>query len=251
YLDRRDGYHGFLRKKITPDVVKNAGGMTTVTANLREAMENHGLIARHTVTVPNVVDVDFFRPPPLKEHRDKTIFIHLSCFEERSKNMSGILKAAKLLSELRQDFLLYMVGEGIDWEKAVQEADRLKLKDKFVYFTGLKQGQDLLQLMQRADVMLLYSHYENLPVVILEAFSCGMPVISSDVGGIAEHLSAERGMLIPPGDSKLLSNTMAEMMMKLPEYDRNKIRNYAVNHFSMPVIGSQFDHLYQKVLQEQ
>ncbi len=250
YLGRRDGYHGFLRKQITPNVVKNAGALTTVTDNLREAMENHGLTARRTVTVPNVVDVDFFRPKPDKIPHDKTIFMHLSCFEERSKNMSGILKAVKLLSERRTDFLLYMVGEGIDWHKAVQEAERLGLKDKFVYFTGLKQGADLLQLMQRADVMLLYSHYENLPVVILEAFACGIPVISSDVGGIAEHLSAERGMLIPPGDSRVLANTMEKMMMKLPEYNREAIRKYAINRFSMQVIGSQFDNLYRKVLQE-
>lgn len=251
YLDRRDGYHGFLRKQITPNVVKNAGGLTTVTDNLREAMEKYGLKNLRAVTVPNVVDVAFFRPPSHKEVHDKTIFIHLSCFEERSKNMSGILKAVKLLSERRQDFLLYMVGEGIDWEKAVQQAEEDNLKDKFVYFTGLKQGAELLSLMQRADAMMLYSHYENLPVVILEAFSCGMPVISSDVGGIAEHLSAERGMLIPPGDSRLLADTMEKMMMKLPEYDSESIRKYAENRFSMQVIGGQFNDLYQKVLHEQ
>ncbi len=250
YLSRRNGYQGFMRKLITPHVVKHAGGLTTVTDNLREAMKNHGLIARRTVTIPNVVDVDFFRPPLSKQHHDKTIFIHLSCFEERSKNMSGILQAVKQLSKERQDFLLYMVGEGVDWDKTVREAEKLQLKDKFVYFTGLKQGQELLQLMQRADIMVLYSHYENLPVVILEAFSCGMPVISSNVGGIAEHLSDERGILIPPGDSLLLAHTMEKMMEKLPEFDHDRIRNYAVNHFSMKVVGSQFDHLYQKVLLE-
>ncbi|MDZ7776941.1 MAG: glycosyltransferase [Bacteroidales bacterium] len=244
YLPRNNGYKGFLRKMMTTAVVKKASALTTVTDNLRYAMENLRIVSRYPVTVPNVVDVDFFRPPAEKENTDKTIFIHVSCFEERSKNMSGILDAVYELHKKRDDFILYMVGEGIDLEQTIRYAEEAGIKDKVVFFTGLQQGDELLKLMQRADAMVMFSHYENLPVVILEAFACGIPVISSEVGGIAEHLAPARGILIPSGDKQALVAAMETMAATSHTYNHQDIRQYAEEHFSMPVIAAQFDKLY-------
>src|SRR5690606_41213396 len=67
--------------------------------------------------------------------------------------------------------------------------------DDVVTFTGLKQGEELASLLRGSDLMLMFSHYENLPVVISEALCCGVLVISSDVGGIREVLKPRYGTL--------------------------------------------------------
>ncbi len=248
YQPQHNNFKGFFRKWLTRIVVKEASAVSPVSLDLQKAMESHDLRNEHYTVIPNVVDVDFFHPGKEKKGTEKTVFIHLSCMEERSKNMSGILNAVKALSTKRDDFLVYMVGEGIDLEASIRSAEEMGLKDKVVFFTGLKEGEQLLKLMQRADAMLLFSRYENLPVVILEAFACGMPVISSDVGGISEHVNNERGILVKPLDEQALTEAMGEMIESKDDYNSKSIRQYATARFSMEVIGKQFDKIYSEAI---
>ena len=250
YLPSNDSYTGRVRKLATRLVVHNAKAVTTVTRNLKEAMENRGLKNRNYFIVPNVVDTHFFKPSPSAGEtitKTKTL-IHVSCFEERSKNMSGILRVIRKLSEKRNDFQIYMVGEGEDLDRTIKMAGEMGLKDRYVHFTGLKQGEELLELMQLSDLMVMFSHYENLPVVILEAFACGIPVISSDVGGIREHLTKERGGLVPPEDEETFLVEINSLLDRLDSFDKHAIRDYAVKHFSKEAIGQQFNEIYTKVL---
>jgi len=248
YLPQNNSYSGWVRKLVTKLVVRKAAAVTTVTRNLKEAMEKWGLKNKNYQVVPNVVDTDFFHPATNSENKEIKNLIHLSCFEERSKNMSGILRVLQRLSEQRSDFRLNMVGEGEDLEQTIEMAEKLKIKDRFVFFAGLKQGEELLQYMQNADVMIMFSHYENLPVVILEAFACGLPVLSSDVGGISEHLTDEKGRLVPPGDEEIFLSELNRILDNLDRFDRDKIRKYAVNHFSNDAVGKQFDAIYREIL---
>lgn len=249
YLPQNNSYRGWLRKLMTRLVVKNAAELTTVTENLRKAMQKRRLKNKSSAIVPNVVDVNLFKPTDHPRKEGPIRLLHLSCFEERSKNMSGILRVVKKLSAKRTDFQLNMVGEGEDRQATLALAEQMGIKDRYVFFPGLKQGKALLEQMQEADLMVMFSHYENLPVVILEAFACGMPVISSDVGGIAEHLNNERGALVPPADEEAFLQRLEQLMDNLESFDRQAIREYAVTHFSNEVIGEQFCQIYQKVLE--
>lgn len=248
YLPQNNSYSGWVRKLVTKLVVRKAAAVTTVTRNLKEAMEKWGLKNKNYQVIPNVVNTDFFLPATNSENKGIKNLIHLSCFEERSKNMSGILRVIHRLSEQRSDFKLNMVGEGEDLEQTIVMAEKLKIKDRFVFFTGLKQGQELLQYMQNADIMVMFSYYENLPVVILEAFACGLPVISSDVGGIREHLPEERGILVPPEDEETFLRELNRILDNLDRFDKDKIRKYAVNYFSNDAVGKQFDAIYRQTL---
>lgn len=250
YLPSNDSYNGWLRKLTTRVVVKNAGAVTTVTRNLKEAMEDRGLKNRNYHIVPNVVDTHFFKPSLSAGDKQIKTLIHISCFEERSKNMSGILRVIRKLSEKRNDFQMFMVGEGIDLDRTIKMAGEMGLKDRYVHFTGLKQGEELLEFMQLSNLMVMFSHYENLPVVILEAFACGIPVISSDVGGIREHLTEERGVLVPPKDEETFLVEINSLLDRLDSFDKQAIRDYAVKHFSKEAIGRQFNDIYTKVLRK-
>ena len=82
----------------------------------------------------------------------------------------------------------------------------------------------------------------------MEAFASGVPVLSTSVGGIAEILSPERGILIPQGDEDALLQGMNQMLDHYHEYDHAAIRQYALNTFSNDIIGKQIFEAYKEVV---
>ena len=248
YLPGMDNFTGWFRKYLSRIVVRNASAVMPVTLNLQRAMESHGLINSHYHVIPNVVDTNLFRPKDLVVDKSRKMFLHVSCFEDKQKNISGILNVLKWLSERRQDWICIMTGEGIHFDRLVQYATDLQLKDKFVFFTGLRENEELVKLMQQACFQVLFSRFENLPVVIPESFACGVPFISTDVGGIAEHIHASLGKLIPSEDEDALFDCIDYMLDHYEEYDKKVIREYAMYHFSKEVIGSQIREVYDEVL---
>ena len=101
-----------------------------------------------------------------------------------------------------------------------------------------------------SDFLLLFSRFENLPCVIVEAMASGLPVLSTDVGGIAEILSPERGLLIASEDEEALLQGMRQLLDTCHTYDKEAIRAYAVRTFSPAVIGRQLAEVYAEVLGE-
>jgi glycosyltransferase involved in cell wall biosynthesis len=109
YLPVTGTYKGFFRKIFTKLVAGNAEAISTVSLNLAKAMQSHGLSNRHYMVLPNVVDTEAFIPQSGKVKSDKKQFIHISCFEDRSKNISGLLRTISKLASLRNDFECIMV----------------------------------------------------------------------------------------------------------------------------------------------
>jgi glycosyltransferase involved in cell wall biosynthesis len=251
YLPQMDNFKGRLRKIATRLVVRKASAVMPVTENLRESMERHHLLNRNYRIIPNVVDIDMFVIRERPGHRDKKSFIHVSCFEDKQKNISGILRVLKRLSEKRTDWTCQMVGEGIHLEKLVAYAKELDLEGEYVFFHGLKENEELARHMAEADFQVLFSRFENLPVVILESYACGVPVLSTDVGGIKEHLHAGLGILIPSENENELFEQINYMLDNHAGYSKEKLRDYAFRHFSKEVIGKQLYEVYSAVVSNQ
>ncbi len=98
-------------------VVRNSAAVSTVSENLALAMQSHGLHHQHYLVLPNVVDTEAYILVNPSIAKAKKRFIHISCFEDRSKNISGLLRTIGKLAKLRNDFECIMVGEGIDLQK--------------------------------------------------------------------------------------------------------------------------------------
>ncbi len=248
YLPGMDTYNGTFRKLITQRVIKHASAVMPVTANLRDAMISNKLRNNNYVVIPNVVDIDLFRPMETRPRREKKKIVHLSCFADIQKNISGILRVLKRLSEKRDDFECIMIGDGIDFGMLKSFSDNLGLTGKFVHFKGLKENEELARLMSDADFMIMFSNHENLPVVILESYACGVPVISTRVGGIHEHMNHDLGKLTTPKDEDEFYEVINETLDFPEKYNKEKIRKYAVEHFSNEVIGNALFKVYSDVL---
>ena len=145
------------------------------------------------------------------------------------------MRVVERLWQQRQDFELHVIHdyEAPEFKAFVKDHN---LSD-CVIFHGKKTSEEVAQAYQEADFFVLFSNFENLPCVIVEAFASGVPVLSSAVGGIAEILSPERGILIPSGDEEALLQGMNTMLDHSQDYDRQAIRDYAIKTFSAEKIG--------------
>ncbi len=244
YLPITNTYHGLLRKAITKIVVRNAAITTVVTNNLRKAMQAHGLKSNYKI-IHNVVDTDLFQINEKKE--DLFTFVHVSCFEDRSKNISGMLEAIAALSRQRQDFRIMMIGEGEDLDAMKSKAKELKL-NQIVRFYGLLENKNLSQTMSSGHCLLMFSNYENIPVVINESFACGLAVIATEVGGIPEHVDKQKGMLVKAGDKKALRDAMNHMIDHWSDFRPEKLRDYALKNSSKQAVAKSLDQLYTEAM---
>lgn len=244
YLPGND-FSGFFRKWATKIVVKHASVVTTVTENLAKAMQSHGLKNPNYMVLPNVVDTYLFQ---IKPHENATPkIIHISCFEDKSKNISGLLESLKILRDKGIAYQAVLVGDGMDYEAMKQKATFLHLNDN-VTFTGMLQGQELVDVLASGDFLVLSSNYENMPVVILEAFACGLPVVSTNVGGISEIVNESNGLLVPPHDAEKLANAMQKMLESYQNYDANTLRDSIIKKFSNEAVGKLLNSLYSTTL---
>lgn len=244
YLPGND-FSGFLRKKLTKIVVKRASIVTTVTENLAKAMQNHGLKNSDYIVLPNVVDTNQFKIKPHKNEIPK--IIHISCFEDKSKNISGLLESLKLLDDKNVSFQAVLIGDGMDFDLIKQKAASLGLNGK-VIFTGLLQGEELVNTMSSGDFLVLSSNYETQGVVLLEAFACGIPVVSTNVGGIPEIANESNSILVPPHDPEKLADAMHKMINKHREYNANTLRNNIIDKFSTQSVGKLLDDIYTNTI---
>lgn len=242
YLPGND-FSGFLRKIATRIVVKNASTVTTVTENLAKAMQNHGLKNKNYVVLPNVVDVNLFKP--IEKHNSKAKIIHISCFEDKSKNISGLIDALTILESKSIEYQCVLIGEGIDFE-VIKSYAETKLNHENIRFTGLLQGQALADELASGDFLVLSSNYENMPVVILEALACGLPVVSTNVGGIKEMVDENCGILVPAKSIEKLANAM-QTMIENHNYDVNLLRNKVLSKYSHEAVGQFLDKIYKKM----
>lgn len=247
YLPSVNGFSGFWRKKISKIVVKQASAVLPVSQNLAQAMQAQNLQNHNYQIVNNVVDDVFFKIK--HRHRtDKIRAIHVSTFEDKSKNISGILRNIANISQKRQDFELIFVGIGIDYKAMYKLAKQLKLLNTLVYFKGELDPTEVAQAMVDSDFLLMYSNYENMPVVISEAMACGLPVLTTDVGGIHEHMDASKGILCPPKDDQEFCIAFEHMLNNYQQYDKSKISSYAQQQFSYQAVADKLNCVYQTTL---
>ena len=242
YLPGND-FSGFLRKTACKLVVRNAKTVTTVTDNLATAMNNHGLKNDNYVVLPNVVNLDMFHIS--EKNNNPCKIIHISCFEDKSKNISGLLESLKIIDDKGIDFQCKLIGEGLDLDLMKGKAKELQLINK-VSFTGLLQGQALADVLSSGDFLVLSSNYENMPVVILEALASGLPVVSTNVGGIKEMIDDTKGILVEPRNKEALAEAMIKMIETHKNYDANYLRNSVIEKYGYESVGMFLSRLYNK-----
>lgn len=246
YLSEDGSYKGFLKKIITKIAVHKASFITTVSESLKNAMISHGLKNEYAI-IPNVVDVNLFTPSLKKDIKKKVSLLTVADMDDRAKNISGIINVIKRLSLSRTDFEYHIIGDGNDRGSLEGLALKEKVLNKYVFFHGAKNSFEVADAMKKADLFILFSNYDNMPCVMTEAFASGLPVIGSAIHGMKEHIKQGLGMLVTPGNENELYNTIQAAIEYSDSFNKNGMRQYALDNFSYEAVGKMFDVIYKKV----
>ena len=245
YLPESNGFHGWLRKMLTRRVVRNASAVMPVSETLKKAMLGSGLKNQNYIVVPNMADTDLFRIGVQQVGSGRSRLIHISCFEDKPKNLSGFLQVIKKISETRNDFECYMIGDGPEFSTWKKRTEELGILDTTVFFTGLKTQDELVKEIQSAGFLVLSSNYETFGTVVIEALSCGIPVVATRVGIVPEVINEINGIIVPAGDETALENAILEMLEKYRSFDKEMIRNSVIHKFGNGTVSKQLLEIYQ------
>ena len=128
------------------------------------------------------------------------------------KNIEGILRVIKKLENEIDDFRFKIIGENS--EMYISFAKKIGLNLKKTIFIDQIPHEEIAENLKESNLFILFSNYENLPCVILEAFSCGIPVISTNVGGIEEYFPDNFGKLIDIKDEEKLKEEILNFYNK-------------------------------------
>ena len=207
----------------------------SVSNSLKELAGELGIDSQKIVVVPNGVDTDRFSPVDQSEARRKLdlpmkipVLISVGALVERK----GFHRVIELLPQLRQEFhgLMYLVVGGAsaegDWTLQLSAlAESLNVSEA-VRFLGEVPPDELKLPLSAADVFVLATRNEGWANVLLEAMSCGLPAVTTDVGGNREVVSEPYlGTIVQFDDQDALLAALRETILK--NWDRNLIRGYA------------------------
>lgn len=245
YTKESAAFQGYFRKKYYQYAAKSSNRITCVSEYLQKAVQSHNIEGNFSI-IPNVVDTELFQ---LKEHSNnqKTRIIHISNLTKTPKNIHLIVEALHQVGLKRNDFEVDFIGTGPDEDFMLEHLKKGSLADRF-HFHGEIELPQVAEILAKADFLLLYSQFETQSVVMLEAFACGVPVLSSNAGAISEHLNDKRGLLLAPNSTEVLAKGIEEMLGKYKSCDSSELRKYAIDKFSVASIQQQFLELYHQIL---
>ena len=233
-----------FKRRLYATIVRHAAVLLCVSSRLAAAMQSCGLAHPDCRTINNVVD-EFFYQQSLITHQTSNIktLLHVSCFDERAKNVKGLLRAAKQLADKRQDWQLVLVGTGIDYDEVRAFADGLNIPGGLLLWTGELTPGQVADRMHQADAFVLSSRFETYGAVLAEAAAAGLPIIATPVG-IADELGAH---IVQQDDVANHPKRFAEQIEQVLFSDKKTAPAVNTTRFTPQAVGAELKNIYTQV----
>lgn len=186
----------------------NAALRVTPSGFLRRVFAKHGLAAQ---VIPNIVDLTRFQARPAQVHGGAPHLV-VTRNLERIYDIPTALRAFAQVRQTWPQAQLTVAGSGPEKDRLQALAAELGIAAA-VRFAGRIDNADIAPLYASADVMLNPSTADNMPISILEALACGVPVVSTDAGGIPDLVKhGETALMVPVGDDKAMAAAVLRVL---------------------------------------
>jgi N-acetyl-alpha-D-glucosaminyl L-malate synthase BshA len=238
---------------ITRFSILHSQGLTAVSDYLAEQTKHDFGVPRERIEViPNFIDPETYYPGREPCHRDtlapggEKIVMHVSNFRAVKRIADVVMAFARIRDRI--DARLIMVGDGPERPRAREIAERLGIEDSVVF---LGKHAAIEELLSCADLFLLPSESESFGLAALEAMACGVPVITSDTGGLPEVVvEGEVGHLLPVGDFEGMADAGVSILADDARHTRfsEAARALAIERFSVDRVVPMYEAHYRRVL---
>lgn len=236
--------YSFLTKLLFKKIISHSSHIITVAKKLKTRVQLWAPLAKITV-IPNVVDTAIFNIKVQKAQQTNFNFVHISSMIPL-KNLDGLLSGFEKALQKNHNMHLTLVGRAPECvlnkiKQSVILQDKVICIGEVPYFKVKTE-------MVNSNALIQFSKFESLPCVILEALCCGLPVITSNVGGCAEVINSSNGILVESENIAQLSQAIHDMALNYNRFDNAKISENACNLFSYNVVANQVYSVYQGVI---
>jgi len=249
-------------KPLTRQVIRAnrwaSAGVDAILYNSRLSREQHetfGFAAERGQVIPNGFDTERLTPDAERGRvmrealgipREAIVIGHVARFHPM-KDHASFLRAAVEVMRQRSDVVCLLAGRDVNLENpALAGILPPELEQRF-YFVG--ERKDVPDLMRAMDLFCLSSWSEAFPNVLGEAMALGVPCVATDVGD-SRDIVGETGIVVPPSDSKALSDGLLAMLNRtanereaLGRAARARIEMY----YSLPSVVAQYRELYERL----
>jgi glycosyltransferase involved in cell wall biosynthesis len=192
--------------------------------------------------IPNVVDDNFFMPSSSVNNATTFQFIHISTLTYQ-KNFDDIITAIKYLTENFINFELHVFGPfNNEWQNKIKNAGL----EKYIFFEGEQPHEIILPFLQSSDALILYSRFETFGCVVIEAMSCGVPVIVSDISPMRELIrEGKDGIIVAKENPEKLAETLYQFTQYPLRPDKTALHREIAQRYGMKKIGELFERFYR------
>jgi glycosyltransferase involved in cell wall biosynthesis len=243
-----DWLSGPVRIQLGRAALFPADHIVTVSQNVEEPLLR--LVPRSKVTlVENGVDTEMFAPSPRQADRLRVLYVGLLT---PRKGVIDLFSASSILARQGVDHELWLVGgtptEGYEAERQVRQA---AASLDHVRWLGERPHEDMPGLLAEVDIFCLPSWWEAMPLSVLEAMSCGLPVVATHVGDVARLVEdTVTGLIVPPRSVDQLAAALGavlrdpQMRVRMGAAGRGR----ASEVFSMNHTVRAIESIYRQVL---
>lgn len=239
---------------ITRFSIRHSHGITAVSDYLADQTHEDFDVPRERIEViPNFIDPERYYPGREPCHRGtlapggEKIVMHVSNFRAVKRIPDVMMTFARIRD--RMPARLVLVGDGPERPRAREIAERLEMSDDVV---ALGKHAAIEELLPCADLFLLPSESESFGLAALEAMACGVPVVTSDAGGLPEVVvHGETGYRLPVGDFEGMADAGVEILADDARHRRYAAaaRAHAVERYAVDRVVPLYEAHYRRILE--
>lgn len=207
-----------LYKKYVLWVLKKCKGMIVLSSEwleLKKVLKNTQIIY-----LPNSINLDSYKNikrTSLKSGQKKLIILYLGHIG-RQKGIFDLVDSLKFIdATIKNKYEVHLYGETqgkYEVDELLKKVNDLNLEDTIMLFPPVFDDEKI-EVYKQADIFILPSHHEGMPISIIEAMAAGLPVIATEVGGIPDLIEPEvNGLLVPVASPMKLSEAIVKLIEK-------------------------------------
>jgi glycosyltransferase involved in cell wall biosynthesis len=239
-----------LYNRLELALMKRFEHVCVVSKEMLPVLAGAGVDEKRTQLIENGIDTQRFNPqtPPLARSdfgiADNAVVFGSAMRLTDQKNPLGLIDAFARVSARLPNAALVIAGDG-PMRAAVEERARERSVADRVHLIGARN--DLERFYAMLDVFVLPSHYEGLPLALLEAMACERAIVATAVGQVPAVLEGTSAAVVPPGDTQAFASAMYDAVNQ-PR--RDALRARVIERYSVANMTQQYASAYHDIWNE-